>query len=69
MCEFCGCETARSVKHPLQRGKLKGKALGVQIMAVPMEPKAPHPLTNGSREETRSTPEQSATGNVASVGA
>lgn len=55
MCEFCGCETVRSVEHPLQRGKPKGKALGVRVVAAPDEPKFSPPVTANSRDETRST--------------
>lgn len=51
MCESCGCETVRSVEHPLQRGKLKGKALGVRVKAAPAEPKSSAPVTTGSREK------------------
>ncbi len=53
MCEICGCETARPVEHPLQRGKLKGKALGVRVKAAPAEPKSSPPVTTDSREKRR----------------
>lgn len=58
MCEYCGCETVRSVEHPLQRGKPKGKALGVRVKAVPAEPKSSAPVTTDSREKRRSVLEE-----------
>ena len=53
MCEICGCETVRSVEHPLQRGKRKGKALGARVKAAPAEAKASPPVTTDLREKPR----------------
>jgi hypothetical protein len=53
MCEFCGCETARSVEHPRKREKPAGKALGVRVKAAPVEPKPSAPVTTDSRERQR----------------
>jgi len=53
MCEYCGCETVRLVEHPLQRGKPRGKALGVRVKAAPAEPKSSAPVTTDSREKQR----------------
>jgi hypothetical protein len=58
MCEYCGCETIRSVEHPLQRKKPRGKALGVRVKAAPAEPKASPPVTTDSREKRRSVLEE-----------
>lgn len=58
MCEFCGCETVRSMEHPLQRGKPKGKALGVRVKAAPAEPRSSAPVTTDSREKQRSALEE-----------
>ena len=54
MCEFCGCETVRSVEHPLQQEKPRGKALGVRVKAAPAEPKSSPPVTTDSREKRHS---------------
>lgn len=51
MCEFCGCETVKSVGRPLQREKPRGKALGVRVKAAPAEPKSSAPVTTNSREK------------------
>jgi hypothetical protein len=53
MCEYGGCETVRSVEHPLQRRNLKGKALGVRVKAAPAEAKSPAPVTTDLREKRR----------------
>ncbi len=58
MCEYCGCETVRSVEHPLQRGKLKGKALGVRVKAAPAGPAFSAPVTTDLREKPRSVREE-----------
>lgn len=58
MCEYCGCETARSVEHSLQRAKPRGKALGVRVKAAPAEPKSPAPVTTDPREKRRSVLEE-----------
>ena len=52
MCEFCGCAMGRSEERPRQQRKLRGKALGVRIVAVPVD------VTTGSREEMRPTSER-----------
>ncbi len=53
MCEFCGCAKEGSERRPLQQRKQRGKALGVRIVAVPVDVKARQPDTTGSREEMR----------------
>jgi len=58
MCEFCGCETVRSVEHPLQREKPRGKALGVRVKEPPAEPKSSAPVTTDLREKRRSALEE-----------
>lgn len=58
MCEICGCETVRSVERPSQRGKLKGKALGLRVKAASAEPKTSAPVTTDSREKRRPAREE-----------
>ncbi len=43
MCEFCGCSVGRSVERPVPQINVRGKTLGVRIVAVatgPTEPRA-----------------------------
>lgn len=58
MCEVCGCETVRSVEHPLQREKPRGKALGVRVKAAPAEPTSSAPVTTDLREKPRTAHEE-----------
>lgn len=58
MCEYCGCETIRSVEHPLQRGKSKGKAPGIRVKAAPAEPKSSASVSTDFREKRRAALEE-----------
>ena len=53
MCEFCGCSVGRSVERPVRQMNVRGKALGVRIVAVDMRPKAPRASDAAQNEETR----------------
>lgn len=54
MCEVCGCSVGRSVERPVRQINVRGKALGVRIVAVatgPTEPRVLMPLLAKNRAQ------------------
>lgn len=62
MCECCDDVVKRAVKRSAEQTKIRGKPLGIRIVAVAPEPRAPHTSVATSDEQTRTVVEEAAPG-------
>lgn len=53
MCEFCGCGVERPLERPARSMKVRGKPLGVRVVAVATGPTAPRATDATAGEERR----------------